>query len=74
MVKNKKYFTKDGQVNVKKVCKDIDVVRQMLLEVSSIVKCSRQEEFKSKMMLCQMKMIDISEDLKGHVNNDSCGV
>ena len=68
---NKKYYTAEGQVNVQKVCKEVDKIQTHLRGLHNFVLGS--EEGMQTFMLLSMKLIDLSEDLKGNVNTDLDG-
>ena len=68
---NKKYYTAEGQVNVQKVCKEVDKIQTHLRGLHDFV--LGNEEGMQTFVLLSMKLIDLSEDLKGNFNTDLDG-
>ena len=62
---NKKYYV-NGQVNVPKVVKEIENIKAMSDRLFDGLDPVQDSELGNKISLLQVKLIDLSEDLKGN--------
>jgi hypothetical protein len=64
-MKNKKYYIGE-EVNVKKVVKEVDSIYNLLRGLYDGLNCVRDSKMCLKIQEVEMKLIDLSEDLKGN--------